>query len=222
MSNVIVIAPHPDDETLGCGGTILKHIKNKDKVFWLIVTKMSENKGWLKKSIDQRKKEIKLVDLSYKFTSTYQLELDTGWLDQIPLHLLIDKIGQIIKTNKIEIVYTPFIGDAHSDHNIVTKAAIACCKWFRYPYVKEVLMYETISETNLNILNEPKFKPNVYIDISDHLQKKIKIMRLYKSEVKKHPFPRSDQAIKSLAIIRGSESGFIYAESFQQILRRIK
>ena len=96
MSNVIVIAPHPDDETLGCGGTILKHIKNKDKVFWLIVTKMSENKGWLKKSIDQRKKEIKLVDLSYKFTSTYQLELDTGWLDQIPLHLLIDKIGQII------------------------------------------------------------------------------------------------------------------------------
>ena len=78
-------------------------------------------------------------------------------------------------------------------------------------------MYETLSETNLNFLYDRKFKPNIYIDISKYLNKKIKAMKIYKSEIKNHPFPRSSETIRSLATIRGSEVNLKFAEAFELV-----
>ena len=88
---------------------------------------------------------------------------------------------------KPDIIYLPFFGDAHSDHRILTEAVLASSKTFRAPFVKKILAYETLSETNFSIpsLN---FKPNVYIDITRFIKTKLKILELYKSEIKKHPF----------------------------------
>jgi LmbE family N-acetylglucosaminyl deacetylase len=116
---------------------------------------------------------------------------------------------------KPNIVYLPFSGDVHSDHRVVFDAAASCTKWFRSPWIKRVLVYETLSETDMSLpLDSNRFAPNVYEDVSAFLKKKIYIMNIYKSEVGDFPFPRSDESMSALAKLRGSQSGFNAAEGF--------
>ena len=121
---------------------------------------------------------------------------------------------------KPEIIYIPYINDVHTDHQITAKVIQACIKWFRIPSIKKVLMYETISETDFNFLSLDNFKPNTFVDISNFIKEKNKILNIYKSEIGKHPFPRNIEAIRSLAILRGIQSGYKFAESFQLVFQR--
>ena len=108
--------------------------------------------------------------------------------------------------------------DAHSDHRVVFDAVMSCTKSFRYPYVKKVLMYECLSETEFApILPERVFQPNYFVDISDFIGNKIEIMKIFESELGEHPFPRSIKNIESLAIYRGATVGVNFAEAFQLI-----
>jgi len=220
MNKICVIAPHADDETLGCGGTILKHKKNGDKVYWICVTSMKSGDIWSEKQIKTRDTEIKKVFKSFKFDKFYSLELPPKNLDQISLTKIIDPLTEILNTIKPNVLYVPFYGDAHSDHQIIGKTLNALGKWFRYPYLKKIYCYETISETDFNITSNEVFKPNKFIDISEFIKKKIRIMKIYKSEIGKNPFPRSAKSIESLGIIRGSQSGFKYAEAFILLMDR--
>ena len=97
---------------------------------------------------------------------------------------------------------------------------MSCIKSFRHPYLNESYFYETLSETNFNFLTN--FNANTFENISTFLKQKIEIMKIYRSEIKKHPFPRSEDSIKSLAILRGSQAKFKYAEGFQLIFKKIK
>ena len=92
MKKILFIAPHPDDETLGCGGTILKHIDKGDNVYWLIVTNISEREGWKVEKVFERQKEIEKVSKAYGFAKTYKLDFPTTKLDTIPIEKVIDKI----------------------------------------------------------------------------------------------------------------------------------
>lgn len=216
MSNkVLVIAPHPDDETLGCGGTILKHKANGDNVHWLIVT--NYNKQNL--AYNERQLEIEKVAKLYSFDSLIKLNIETTTIDQVSITRLIDLIKTEI--NKIEpnIIYIPFLYDIHTDHQNVANAMLSFSKWFRYPFIKQINMYETISETNFNFKNK-QFNPNLFINISDYMEKKKEIAEIYSSEMKNHPFPRSIRALESNAIMRGSASGYEYAEAFQILIKR--
>jgi len=210
-NKVLILAVHPDDETLGCGGTLLKHKAKNDEVHLLICT--SINKSDINFSI--REKEIKQVSKLYNFDSTHNLRLKTMQVDRYPLSELIDKISSIIDKVKPNIIYLPFKSDVHSDHRIIFEAAYSCTKSFRYPFIKKIYMMETLSETEFAPSTiENSFFPNVFIDITKYIDKKIQIMRLYRSEIKKHPFPRSEKNIRALATFRGSTCGFEYAESF--------
>ncbi len=220
MSKICVIAPHADDETLGCGGTILKHKKNGDKVYWICITSMKSGDTWSEKEIKKRDNEIKKVSKSFKFDQFYSLDLAPKNLDQIPLTKIIDPLTKIFNKIKPDILYVPFYADAHSDHQIIGKTFNALGKWFRYPYLKKIYCYETISETEFNITSNEVFKPNKFIDISEFIKKKIRIMKIYKSEIGKSPFPRSVKSIESLGTIRGSQSGFKYAEAFILLMDR--
>ena len=113
----------------------------------------------------------------------------------------------------------PYVKDVHTDHQIVAKAMNTFSKWFRYPYIKKFIAYETISETNFNF-TEVNFSPNLFIDITKEIKDKINIMKIYKSEISTHPFPRSAKSIESLAAFRGSSSGYLYAEAFQILIER--
>ena len=131
---------------------------------------------------------------------------------------LIPKISNIFKDLEPEVIYTMNRSDAHSDHRIIFDAVMSCTKSFRHPYVKSVLMYECLSETEFApSLNENVFQPNYYVNISDFFNKKIEIMKIYESELGEHPFPRSLQNIKALATIRGASAGVKYSEAFQLI-----
>ena len=222
MDKVLAIAPHPDDETLGCGGSLLKHAKNNDQLSWLICTEAHRDLGWSDKKIQRRKKEIKMVKESYNFKNIYTLGVPAAKVDQAPISELAKKIGDILKNLSPNIVYMPFINDVHTDHYIIGKVLQSLIKWFRYPSLKKVFIYETLSETNFNFVSQDKFQPNTFNNITDFIDEKINIMEIYKSELKEHPFPRSKESIKALAILRGSQSGNRYAEAFKLVFENIK
>lgn len=218
MSKVIIISAHPDDETLGAGGTILKHKQTGDEIYWLIVTDVFESEGFSKERVLSRKQEIEDVSKLYSFNDVYNLGYPTMKLNDTILFELVNKISQIFQELKPETIYVMNRSDAHSDHRIVFDAVMSCTKSFRYPYVKKVLMYECISETEFApILPERVFQPNYFVDISDFLFNKIEIMKIFDSELGEHPFPRSIKNIEALATYRGATIGVNYAEAFQMI-----
>ena len=220
MSKVLFVAPHPDDETLGCGGTILKHIAAGDQVYWLIATRIDDKNGWNKQSVTDRSKEITIVAEKYGFEKTIQFDFISTKLDLIPVSDLINEISEVQKSIAPDIIYLPFYNDVHSDHRILINAFQATIKWFRYKNVRRVMMYETPSETEFNFIGNSGFVPNCFIDISDYIDEKVDIMKLYKSEMGVFPFPRSEETIRALATFRGSQSGFRAAEAFQLVLDR--
>lgn len=215
MKNVLVIAPHPDDETLGCGGTLLKHRAQGDKIHLIIVTGMQESNGFSSERILARQNEIAEVANRYGLEEVHQLDFPTAALDCMPLGQIIGRMGDIVNTILPSCMYLPFPGDVHSDHKIVFDAGVACAKWFRYPSVKRLLAYETVSETDFAMdPTVPGFRPNVFVDIGDFLEQKIGIMKTYEGELGRFPFPRSEQSVRSLAALRGVASGFTAAEAF--------
>lgn len=109
----------------------------------------------------------------------------------------------------------PNRNDVHCDHAQIFDASVACTKSFRYPFVKKVCVYETLSETEFGMrTDDPGFKPNMWVDISNHLNQKIEIMKIFESEIGDHPFPRSIKNIEALASFRGATVNCEYAESF--------
>ena len=218
MSTVLVVAPHPDDETLGCGGTLLRHIAAGDQVHWLIMTTVSLGAGFSQKKLDSRKLEIQQVVRSYGFASFHQAEFASTQLDTYPLSVLIDSVSRYISEIKPELIYLPYRNDVHSDHAVVFDAVSSCTKSFRYPFVKKIRVYETVSETEFSIdPSSTGFKPNCWINIGDYIDHKIEIMKIYEGEMGMHPFPRSEQNVRALATFRGAAAGFDAAESFMII-----
>ena len=214
--NILVISPHPDDETLGCGGTILKHKDIGDKIYWLIITNIVVKNGWDKDIVEKRQKEIKTVAEMYGFEKTFKLDYPTAKLDIIPIQEIIESISGVILEIKPEIIYLPNRSDVHTDHQITFKAAYSCTKNFRYPFIRKILMYETLSETEFApTLAENTFIPNVFVDITKYFEKKLEIFNIYKSEVMKESLPRSLEVVEAFNRYRGSRIGKKYAESFQ-------
>ena len=210
MNKVLVVAVHPDDETLGCGGTLFKHKDSGDEIHWMIATEVEELEG-----VSQRNIEIDKVVELYDFDSVHRLKLLTTKVDEYSMSELIARISLVVKKVKPNIIYLPFKNDIHSDHKYIFDAAYSCTKSFRYPFIKKIYMMETLSETEFSLSSkEYSFIPNVFVDISDYINEKIEAMKMYEGEMGSHPFPRSERNIKALATYRGATAGCEYAESF--------
>ncbi len=218
MKNVIIISAHPDDETIGAGGTLLKHKRNGDNIFWINVTSINETQGFSKEKIIQRNEEIEKVSNLYGFKDVFLLDYPTMTLTSESILTLVPKISSIFNSVRPEILYSLNRSDAHSDHRVLSQAVMACTKSFRHPYLKKVLMYECISETEFApAFPENIFIPNYFVDISDFIDEKIEIMKIYDSEIGQPPFPRSIENLKALATFRGASSGCLFAEAFQVV-----
>jgi LmbE family N-acetylglucosaminyl deacetylase len=216
MKRVIVISAHPDDEILGAGGTLLKHKSNGDLLAWIIITEVSVVNGFSSERVESRRNEINQVSKMVGFSEVYQFDYPTMDLNPEIVNKLIPRISKVFSEFKPEVVYVMNRSDAHSDHRYTFDAVAACTKSFRYPYIKKVLMYECISETEFAPqLPEKMFIPNYFVDISNFFEKKLEIMQIYESELGEHPFPRSNRNIEALATFRGASVGVEYAESFQ-------
>jgi LmbE family N-acetylglucosaminyl deacetylase len=222
-----VIAPHPDDETLGCGGTLLKMKHLGHRINWMIATqipppdKNTRELEELRVAIENREKEIGQVNEIYGFDSVIKMKIPTTTIDEISFRELVSRMSLVIKEIEPSIVFVPYINDVHTDHCFIAKAMLSCCKWFRYRSIKYILFYETISETDFNINPaDRKINLNIYVDISEFWEKKIQALQIYASELGNFPFPRSIKAIESLANLRGSQCGAEKAEAFE-LLRGI-
>ena len=220
MSKILVIAPHPDDETLGCGGTLFRHKQEADELYWVIVTGISEKNGWSAEAVEKRDAEIDTVAKKYGFADVFNFRYPTTKLDTLPLTDLIRKITEVYLQTEAEIIYMPCAYDVHTDHQIIAKALQSTLKWFRYPHIKKVYMYETPSETEFNFVEKMVFRPNVFVNISLYLDDKIEVMKIYANEMGEFPFPRSKKTLRSLAALRGSQSGFEAAEAFELVYER--
>lgn len=219
-SKTIVIAPHPDDEVLGVGGTLLRQKAEGSEVAWLIFTSINSQDGFSKERVERRADEIKRIAALFRFDAVYELNFPTTRLDQIPMSDLVAAVSGVFKAFEPDEVYVPHPADVHTDHGIVFNAVAGCAKWFRYPSVRRVLAYETLSETDFGLGTKQGFRPNVFVDIEQYLEDKLRAMDIYASELGPFPFPRSQEAVRALATLRGAAAGFKAAEAFELLRER--
>jgi N-acetylglucosamine malate deacetylase 1 len=216
---VLIISVHPDDETLGCGGAILRHAAAGDEIHWVVVTQGYEPR-WSAEILAMKAAEVERVAAAYGIKKVIKLGFRTTTLDQVPQNDLIDSLRQAIVEVRPEIVYQIHGGDIHTDHFAVFTASMSVLKPFYMQKlgVRTVLCYETLSSTEAApALVHRQFMPNVYMDITPHLERKLEIMLMYASELHPDPLPRGSSAIRALARYRGATIAVDYAEAFQLI-----
>jgi LmbE family N-acetylglucosaminyl deacetylase len=205
---------------LGVGGALLRRKSEGATIGWLIVTGITAESGWDDEKIEKRADEIRQITALFGFDSVFELNFPTTQLDHVPMSDLVTAISNVFKTFEPEEVFVPHPSDVHTDHRVVFEAVASCTKWFRYPSVKRVLAYETLSETDFGLGTSQAFRPNVFINIEAYLPVKLQAMNIYASEVGDFPFPRSHEAIRALSTLRGATSGFNAAEAFELLRER--
>lgn len=216
---VLIISVHPDDETLGCGGTILKHLAAGDELHWLIATQAHEPQ-WSRETIETKAEEVANVAKAYGMREVLKLGLPAAAVDTQPQGELIGAIRRVIDQVRPEVVYLVHGGDIHTDHFAIFTATMSVLKPFymRAQGVRRVLCYETLSSTEAAPpLVHRHFVPNVFSDISPFIERKIEAMNLYASELHLDPMPRGSGAIRALARYRGATISVDYAEAFMLI-----
>ena len=217
---VLVVAPHPDDETLGVGGTIAKYSAQGDEVFVLMVS------GHLP-PIYSRKAYEETVSEAYSAFSVLGvkksefLEIPATMIGDQPLHEVNGRISKVVNDFNPHIVLCPY-PDRHIDHRLVFDSVMVATRPVGVGKdIKIVAAYETLSETHWNAPHiEPNFTPNWVVDISDHISEKLNALECYKSQISEFPGPRSIEAVEALAKFRGTQAGFGFGEGLH-IVRMI-
>lgn len=217
----LVIAAHPDDEILGCGGTIAKHIAMGDEVHVLIlaegVTSRVGSKERETKTTEVRQlaREAELANETLGVKSLCLCGFPDNQLDTIPLLEIIKKIEVHIDRLKPGIVYTHHAGDVNIDHRRVYEAAIVALRPLPASSLRALLFFEILSSTEwgTSCSNQP-FQPNWFVDITNTIEAKLKAMEKYQSELRNWPHPRSLKGIENLSKLRGATIGVDAAEAF--------
>ncbi len=211
---ILVIAPHMDDEVLGCGGVIGKHREKGDEVWVIFIAhriykhQFNEDRNNIEKSHALKAKEV----LNYH--ESIFLDLNDERLD-LCIQDIIIPLEQHVEEIRPEIVYLPFRGDNNQDHRAVFDAARVVLRPLATPYIKQLYAYEAPSSTEQSPpLPENAFLPNYYVDIEKYIDNKIKALNCYETERRSFPHPRSEEALIVLAQKRGIEIGFKHAEAF--------
>lgn len=216
---VLAISVHPDDETLGCGGTLLRHRANGDSLSWLIVTQAYEPQ-WNAEVISRKADEVEAVAAAYGFEKVFKLDFPTARLETVPQNDLIPALREAVQAVHPDTVYLVHGGDIHTDHGVVFAATMSVLKPFytRQLGVSRILCYETLSSTDAApAIPGRLFMPNVYRDITPFMGRKLEVMALYETERQADPMPRGPEGIRALARHRGATIGVDYAEAFMLI-----
>lgn len=221
--NILVFAPHPDDEVLGCGGVIAKHSENGDNVYVCVATcghppifndDLMKEKGWPHTLYPEIKKAHELLGVK----ETYYLDFPAADIESAKRYTLNGRLIDLIQQVKPDVVYMPHFGDMQKDHTLLAESIMVAVRPKYKHNVSEVYAYETLSETEWNIPHASNcFIPNVYEDISVFLDKKLKAMNCFQSQLGAFPDPRSLEAVEALAKLRGSTMKAFAAEAFMLV-----
>lgn len=215
-NKILVIAPHADDEIIGCGATMAKHIANAEDVYVIIAT--NANKGapelFDEKIINKVRSEALEAHVFLGVKETFFLDFPAPALNAFPEYKISLEISKIINKIQPSILYLPHPGDLHQDHKAIYRASLVAVRPQGYYNVKEIYCYETLSETEWTPSQENPFVPNVFNDVSSFFDNKLDAMKFFKSQIKEFPHTRSLETFEALAKYRGATVGVQRAESF--------
>lgn len=226
MQKVLVIAAHPDDEILGIGGTVVKHILDGDECFALIlgegITSRYEKRDLADiDNINELHSATFEASKSIGYKEIYLENLPDNRFDSVDLLDIIKLIERYIEKIKPDIIYTHHGGDMNIDHKKTYEAVLTATRPIGRDYVKEVYCFETVSSTEWNFEYANTFRPNYFVDITNTLDKKIEAVKFYEGEMREFPHPRSVKNLISSAEKWGSIISVNYAEAFE-VVRIIK
>lgn len=210
----LVVSAHPDDETLGAGGTLHRLKAMGCVIHWLNVCDMKTEYGYPESACRQKARVIDAVAAAYGFDSFTSLGLKPAALASVDEAALVGLLGDAVAGLAPEGLIMNSGLDAHSDHRALRNALQPVLKGFRYPSLKAALEMEILSETNL-CHGGAAFAPNLWVDITAHMGQKLETLALYETELGLHPFPRSLEAVDAQALLRGSEAGVSRAEAYR-------
>jgi len=221
MSNILVVAAHPDDEILGCGGTIARHVQQGDEVSVLILSEGVTARD-VNRSRDLRSDELsalgKMAHAAHKVLGSTNLVLHDfpdNRMDSIDRLDIVKIVEEHIAKYQPEIVYTHHAGDVNIDHRRTHESVVTSCRAMPHAIVKTILFFEIASSTEWQPPQSASaFAPNWFVDISQTLTKKIQALHCYEPEMRAFPHPRSYKALEHLAHWRGACVGVQAAEAF--------
>ena len=226
--NILVVAAHPDDEVLGCGGTIARHADRGDKVTILLASEGATSRG-SKRDQHKYKHELDCLAGSAKLSSDIlgaseliHLGLPDNRLDSLDLLDVVKHIEDVSSTVQPDLVYVHHSGDLNIDHRILNQAVLTAFRPLPSSKNITLLAYEVSSSTEWQPPSSSfsSFWPNWYVDITDQWERKLKALNVYQQEMRPWPHSRSCEAVEHLARLRGSQIGRHYAEAFT-LLRNV-
>lgn len=214
MARVVVLAPHPDDDVFGVGGSMCRHAAGGDEVSVVVVTVGRPplfDEAAVKKVREEARKAWNILGVS----GARFLDVPAALPEETPNHVLNRKVAEVLEELRPDILYLPFPGDLHIDHQRIFVAGLVAARPFPGSTLRRVVCYETLSETNWNApFLLPGFQPNVFVDITEYLDKKLEAAACYESQLKAFPHERSVEALRALALHRGAMVGVGAAEGF--------
>jgi N-acetylglucosamine malate deacetylase 1 len=219
-NNILVVAAHPDDDAIGCAGAILRHKRSGDPVHVLYLTDgIGSRENIDAEAFASRSKGSQSAIELLGYDSVENLMYDDNRLDDVVLLDVVQKIEGVIHKIQPSIIYTHHPSDLNIDHRRAYEATMTAARPQPGYCVKEVYLYEVLSSTNWSLPYSPKFEPNTFIDISEHVAVKERILNCYGTEMRAAPHTRSIENILSNNRLRGAEVGCYAAEAFECIRR---
>jgi len=212
---MLVLAPHPDDEVLGVGGTIARRAREGWRVVVAITTRGQESHFGVEQVQTVRREAEKAHHLLGVAETRFLDEFPAAYLDTVPQAQINRALTALVQELRPDALYLPFLGDIHFDHQVVFNAGMVASRPNGAFFPARIYAYETLSETNWNApLLTPGFLPNAFVDISGTLEVKLEAMRAYASQVRDAPNERSVEALTALATLRGATVHLRAAEAF--------
>jgi LmbE family N-acetylglucosaminyl deacetylase len=218
--NILVVAPHPDDEVLGCGGILAKYAKEGHDTYVAVMTNahLGAPEQFTPDGVINVRNEALKAHQVLGVKETFFFDFPAPRLETTPGYEIAIALNKLIKQLAIEIMYLPHRGDMHKDHAIIFYAALVAARPINNCPVKDIYTYETLSETEWAApFGSDVFIPNVYEDITGTFDVKVRAMECFASQIKAYPHPRSAKGLESLAVFRGCTVGVPLAESFALI-----